>query len=99
MTGTVAHGTNAVGLSDCNVMIRGVLLDVGKQFDDGCVGRVVDLRVLEDSCAQLRYIIEFREGFGESALRQLHGSYLHPHREEQYGRRGAGACSRKQWCR
>jgi hypothetical protein len=45
-------------LSDGNVMSRVVLLDVGKQFGDGCVSGVVDLGVLEDNCAQLRYIID-----------------------------------------
>jgi hypothetical protein len=29
----------------------------GKKLGDGCVGRVVYCRVLEDNCAHLRYII------------------------------------------
>jgi hypothetical protein len=55
---TVAHGTYAIGLSECNVMSRSVLLDVCKQLDDCCVGRTVDLYLLEDNCAHLRYVID-----------------------------------------
>jgi hypothetical protein len=58
MACTVAHGTYAIGLSDGNVMSRSVLMDVRKKLGDGCVGRVVDLRVLEDNCAHLRYVID-----------------------------------------
>jgi hypothetical protein len=55
---TVAHGTNAIGLSEGNVMSMSVLLDVCKKLGDGCVGRAVDVRVLDDNCAHLRYVID-----------------------------------------
>jgi hypothetical protein len=55
---TVANGTYANGLSDGKVMSRSVLMDVGKKPDDGCVGRVVDPRLLKDNCAHLWYIID-----------------------------------------
>ena len=58
MTSTVAPVTNSVVLSDSNVMSRGVQLDVGKQFGDGCVGWFVDLGVQLDNCAHLRCIID-----------------------------------------
>jgi hypothetical protein len=48
----------AVGLSEGNVRRKSVLLDVGKKLGNGCDGRVVYLRVLEDNCAYLRYIID-----------------------------------------
>jgi hypothetical protein len=55
---TVANFTYAIGLSEGNVMSRSVLLDVRKKLGDGCVSRAVDLRVLEDNCAHLRYVID-----------------------------------------
>jgi hypothetical protein len=58
MSCSVAHGTYAVGLSEGNVMSRGVLLDIGKKFCDGYVGRVVDLREVEDNCARIRNVID-----------------------------------------
>jgi hypothetical protein len=58
MSLSVAHGTYAIGLSDDNVMSRSVLLDVRKKLGDGCVGRFIYLRVLEDNCAHLRYVID-----------------------------------------
>jgi hypothetical protein len=58
MSCSVAHGTYAVGLSEGNVMSMGVLLDIGKKFCDGYVGRVVDLREVEDNCARIRNVID-----------------------------------------